>query len=569
MRLPDPRLILDAPRRVLQSFPWTAAAAMVLCGSLWGLNHSEGSDTDQFLSRLSMAAGWGVSLCFLAEICSRGKALRLEIALRMAPVAILGAWFVLVEHPLGLAQCSQFALLAMATHLAVSLARGADENRFWQWNRLLFQRMIESFAFSLVMGAGASGALWSLEKLFSVDLPNRTWGDVWIFIWSIFATFQFLSGIPADSDEAQESYPPYLKLFATRVLLPLAMVYLVLLYVYLVKIVATWSLPVGLVSTPILAFAGFGILAQLLLHPLAFGESDRWVRLWTRWFQVLLLPLCGLLAVAIGRRLRDYGLTEERYAVLVLALWLPVQAAWFLVGRRSLRFVPASLMALCLFCGWGPWGAFETSRRSQIARLDEMLSRIQAVPGRKISQKVPRKTSKQIGSVVEYLCEHHQGRGLEKWSPSVARIRNTLDKERSGRYGGTVMTDSVMASLGLPRIGRWQAEPAETTDAVLHWGRTEAVFTARTRLEKIETSGDSPFIEGLRIVIYKQGIRLVFDLDTLGGLCAQGDHWKDMGTSLVVRDSGGLADLVMERAALHADANGKWKIESLSAFLLH
>lgn len=569
MRLPDPRRIFESPRRVLRAFPWTAGAALVLCASLCALNHLHGQDPDQFLSRLSMAAGWGVSLFFLAEVLTRDRTRWMEMALRGAPVAILGLWFALVEHPLGRAQWSQFALLGAATHLAVSLAHGGnDENRFWQWNRALFQRVVESFAFSLVLGAGASGALWTLEKLFSVDLPNEAWGDLWIFVWSVFFTFQFLSGIPTAPDGAGDEYPVYLKLFSTRVLLPLAIVYLGLLYVYAAKILVIWSLPVGLVSAPILAFAGFGILAQLLLHPLAQGGSDRWVRLWTRWFHVLLLPLCVLLAVAIGRRLLDYGLTEERYAVLVLAIWLPVQAIWFLAGRRGLRFVPASLLALCLVCGWGPWGAFEASRSAQLARLEGMMAEVGAVPGRKLTKTVPRAQAKRIGSVVEYLCEHHQGRGLEKWSPSVERLRKAGDTRESGRYNGYSMTDSVLASMGIPRIHRWEADTSGARDASLHWSQGVATFPARTRLEKIDVDEPSPSLVGMRFVLEKDGLRLVFSLDTLVNLAADGSARKELGTPLVLRDSSGRADLVLGQASLHQAGNGKWTLEKVSGLLL-
>lgn len=568
MRLPDPRRIFESPRRVLRAFPWTVGAALVLCTTLCALNHLHGQDPDQFLSRLSMAAGWGVSLFFLAEIVTRERTRWIEMALRTAPMAILGLWFALVEHPLGTAQWSQFALLGAATHLAVSLAHGGTENRFWQWNRVLFQRVVESIAFSAVLGAGASGALWTLEKLFSVDLPNETWGDLWIFVWTVFFTFHFLSGIPNAADGTDDGYPVYLKLFSTRVLLPLAIVYLVLLYVYAAKILVTWSLPVGLVSTPILAFAGFGILAQLLLHPLAQEESDRWVRLWTRWFHLLLLPLCVLLAVAIGRRLLDYGLTEERYAVLVLAIWLPVQAIWFLSGRRSLRFVPASLLALCLLCGWGPWGAFEASRSVQLSRLEGMLSEIGAVPGQKLTKTISRSQAKKIGSVVEYLCEHHQGRGLEKWSPSVERLRKADDARESDRYGGDAMTDSVLASMGIPRIHRWEADTSGARDASLHWNRGVATFPARTRLKKIDVDEPSPSLVGMRIVLEKAGLRLVFSLDTLVNLASDGSARKELGTPLVLRDSSGRADLVLEHASLHQAGNGKWTLEKVSGLLL-
>ena len=569
MRLPALGSILEPPRLVLRRFPWTVGSALVLCAALCALNHVHGQDPDQFLSRLAMAAGWGMSLFLLAETLARQGTGLAAALLRAAPLGVLGLWFAVVERPLGTAQWSQFVLLGTATHLAVSLGKGGDESRFWHWNRLLFQRLVEAAAFSVVLGAGASGALWTLEKLFSVHVPDEAWGDLWIFVWSVFLTFHFLSGIPASADGPDESYPAYLKLFSTRVLLPLAIVYLALLYVYAARIVATWSLPTGLVSTPVLAFAGFGILARLLLHPLGGdGAGDRWVRLWTRWFHLLLLPLCVLLAVAIGRRLSDYGLTEERYGVVVLAAWLPAQAIWFLSGRRDLRFVPASLMALCLLCGWGPWGAFEASRSAQVSRLEARLSRAGAVPGRKLTEPPPRPEARRICDAVEYLCEHHQGRGLEKWSPAVERLRKAGESGGSGGRSWYLMSDSVLSSMGIPHVHRWDPDTDEGPQASLRWSRTEAAFPARTRLEAVDAVGRSSSLEGMRIVLPREGRPLVFALDTLAGLASAAGGWRDLGRSPVLRDSGGRADLVLQSASLRRGKDGRWRIEAFQGFLL-
>jgi hypothetical protein len=57
------------------------------------------------------------------------------------------------------------------------------------------------------------------------------------------------------------------------------------------------------VSELILALAVAGILALLLIHPLRQSPENTWMRTFVRWFYRALLPLLGLLAVAIGTRI--------------------------------------------------------------------------------------------------------------------------------------------------------------------------------------------------------------------------------------------------------------------------
>lgn len=562
MRRPDLNAILAAPRRVAARHPWSGASALLLTAVLVLTNHAQGEDPGQFLARLAMASGWAVSLCLLGELASLRVGPVAGALLRIASPLPAAVWFLAVPVPLGTAQGAQYALLVAATHLAVSLLARGGEEAFWHWNRALLQRLVESTFFAAVLGGGVSGALAAIEKLFGVDVPGDVWGDVWIAASCLYAPVHFLAGIPSDPSDAGREHPLVLKLFSTRVLLPLAAVYLAILYAYGAKILVGWSLPDGMVSAPILAFAAFGILAQLLLDPLAVDPANRWARLWTRWFHALLLPLCVLLGVAIARRVSDYGLTEGRYAVVVAALWLPLQAAWFLAGRRSLRAIPASLLVLALLCGWGPWGAFDASRRAQVARLEATLASLRAVPGAPLGH-VPESAAARIRGAVSYLCEAHRGRGLERWSPSVARMRGSEAADRDVRWPRSLMTDSVLASLG---VSRFPAGERSGT-FVLDWRKLDATFPPRARLELregLECGRD------FRLVLEADGRRRVFLLDTVRALAearATTDGWAFLDTSLVIADSARGADLVPRHARFERDSSG-WRLVSLDALVL-
>lgn len=72
----------------------------------------------------------------------------------------------------------------------------------------------------------------------------------------------------------------------------------------------------------------------------------------------------------------------------------------------------------------------------------------------------------------------------------------------------------------------------------------------------------------MSLVVVKDGMRMAFALDTLCRLGEGGSSWKSVEVSLVLRDSAGKADLVLEKASLHRDGTGKWNVESLRGILL-
>jgi len=565
MRLPDPRELLSVPRRVFERFPLTASVALALGSVLmWWVHHHDAKDAGETITRLAMALSWSISLSFLAELHGRGRTVLLGFGLPAVALAIPAGWFFLVPVPLGMREAVLYQLLVIATHLAVSLSRGSDHDEFWHWNRLLLQRFIETWAFAGVLGLGLSGALLTLQKLVGVDLPPEIYGDSWIVVGTAFTILHFLSGIPARTEPVPREVPPSMRVFATRVLLPLAALYMVILYAYGAKILATWTLPEGLVSAPILAFAGFGILAQLLLFPLAQESGARWPRLWVRWFHALLIPLCFLLGVAIGRRVSDYGITEERYLILVLAVWLAVQAAWFLSGRRSLRFVPISLLVMSLLGGWGPWGAFEASRRSQIGRLGFLLDSLQVNAGHEPGVVVDRKAASRVTDLVEYLVDHHEGRGLERW---VAGL-DTLGKD--SYRGGASRTDAFLSAVRIPRMGRWEAEQDEEQPVVLTWQGGKARFAPRTRLDPWSTtvSPGKPTSEILPVEF--EGVAYGFPLAGMDTLAANHPSWSSLDSQWVLHDTAGAADILLTQARFQRDPSSPtgWSVTELAGTLL-
>lgn len=269
----------------------------------------------------------------------------------------------------------RFGFLAVAFHLLVSFApfilRGTVEG-FWEYNKRLFLRILMSALYSGVLYAGLAIAIVSTDALFNLDIDGRIYGHLFVFIAGIFNTIFFLAGMPDNWSELEEIqvYPKGLKIFTQYVLIPLATVYLCILLAYEIKLIAEWSLPEGIVSSLVLGYAVYGILSLLLVYPIRYDEGNRWITTFSKWFYLLLIPLIVLLALAVWQRVDQYGITESRYIVVVLSLWLAGITVYFLTDRQqNIKVIPISLCILALLSVIGPQSASSLSERSQMSRL--------------------------------------------------------------------------------------------------------------------------------------------------------------------------------------------------------
>ena len=66
-----------------------------------------------------------------------------------------------------------------------------------------------------------------------------------------------------------------------------------------------------------------------------------------------------MLFIAVGKRLAQYDVSEKRYLVVILGLWLLGICLYFARrSSRNIKLIPMSLAALALITSCGPWGAF-------------------------------------------------------------------------------------------------------------------------------------------------------------------------------------------------------------------
>ncbi|SDK31918.1 protein of unknown function [Pedobacter sp. ok626] len=373
-------------------------------------------------------------------------------ALRLAAVLICTGLYFVLKPSFYLADIFRIGLLAFGFHLLVAFApfiRNGSANGFWQYNKTLFLRILTSALYAGVLFAGLAIALVAIDGLFNVSISWRTYMRLFAIVTAGFMTIFFLAGVPDNFEELdkEESYPKGLKIFTQYVLIPLMTIYLLILLVYEAKIIINWELPKGLVSTLILGYAVFGILSLLLIYPIKEKEGNGWMKLFSRFFYVMMIPLVVLLLLAVWKRVGNYGVTESRYILIILAVWLTLITVYFLISKKqNIKIIPVSLCVLALLATYGPQSAFSVSKYSQVARLKRLM----------VSNS--QKDVAQRADVVDYLVDRH---GLSTLQPFTKVNLEELEVKieardtTQSRYAiKSKKTDTAYALLKIKRIGR-------------------------------------------------------------------------------------------------------------------
>jgi hypothetical protein len=156
---------------------------------------------------------------------------------------------------------------------------------------------------------------------------------------------------------------------------PLLLVYTAILDAYAAKIALAWELPKGTLGAMVVGYLFVGAATLLLGYP-SRETGGALVRLfWRYWVWLAALPV-ALLFVAVSRRVADYGLTEQRYLMVLIGIWALILAAFRLAqgARFDLRLLPGVLALLLLAASFGPGGAIGLSVLSQKAELASILS---------------------------------------------------------------------------------------------------------------------------------------------------------------------------------------------------
>ena len=318
--------------------------------------------------------------------------------------------------------------MAVAPYLGVREPRG-----FWQYNRALLFRFLLATLYGAAVFAGLAFALAALDNLFAVDIPDLHYPRLLCLVLFLFHPVFFLAGIPAEFDalDRDKSYPSGLRVFSQYVMLPLVALYVTILTAYMGRVLLTGSWPSGWISYLVSSLAVVGIFSLLLIHPGRMDQERSWIDRYALGFWIAIIPSATMVLLALWQRVEQYGITERRYLLGVLAVWLIGTALYAAITRtREIKGIPLTLALIGVVTFVGPWSAYAVAQRSQVGRLADILSTHGALADGRISSdtvEVPFEEWEQAEAVVVYLVLYHGTSAIDQWFVDPPGTGGTAD----------------------------------------------------------------------------------------------------------------------------------------------
>ena len=346
---------------------------------------------------------------------------------------------------------SRYIIFFICYFLILSLSAYLHPNNdglLWQFNFRLLITLAQSVGYSLVLLIGVLSAVWAVENLFGLTFPAQWYGDIILFVLLVVHTLIFLMLFPSDPNELRQvsPYPQWLRVLAQYILLPVVLIYGSLLYIYVLKILITQKLPNGWVCIPILLYSGAGLLTFSLLYPLRNDTENKTVFTFMRYFFYTLLPLLTLYFIALSLRVSPYGLTENRYMLGILGVWLSALALYWMYKKQApLMVIPQSLLLVLFFSVVGPWGMYQVCERSQTKRLHHLLQKHHYIQNNQLdfnripTNAIPLSDIESMRSGIRFLQERDALMAIHPWLKATEQewltteLKNNRSKEAMNR----------------------------------------------------------------------------------------------------------------------------------------
>lgn len=491
VKLPSLDQLAASAASVLRRFP-----EVVACAAVAGLAAVEavGQETIGFAARLAFTSTLGLPLFITLTLVSerRGWAPRLRWAASALGMALLVFLYYRLRPWDDEALGQRWMHLVLTFHMAATVVPYLGfkaSHGFWQYNRVLFFRFLLATLYSGVLFAGLSLALAAIDNLLGISVPDLHYPRLFFLIAFFFHPIHFLAGVPADFGELERSryYPGALRVLSQFVMLPLVAVYVTILLLYLGRIVVTGTWPSGWTGYLVSSLAVAGIFSLLVAYPERIAGGRAWLDRYALAFWVAILPASVMVLLALWQRIEQYGVTERRYLLGVLAVWLGATALHRVITRtRDIKGIPLTLTIIGAATFVGPWSAYAAAERSQAGRVEGIL----AAHGGLVEGRVPAEAVEipfdeweQVEEAVGYLIDNHGTGVVERWVGGEGLVlagAEGVPMDRDERVERVMEALRVLPELrdravDVEARGRGEPLPVEGFDLVVVAGRSGPV----------------------------------------------------------------------------------------------
>jgi len=412
------RKILKNLRTSIKRFPVTigiSVACVILLIYLSELGYDGNDSLRETINKIVMVLALGIPLSLSIKLSferlQRWKKIQLFGTYLVGAIGLVLYYAFLLKN---------FKMIPITRYIGVScilylsfliMPYLPNRDNFERYIIKILGRFFTTVIYSVVLFLGLCAILFTIDRLLGISVKGEIYYYCWLIVVGVFAVTFFLAGIPQYEDNLNEyEYPKVLKILILYIVMPLISVYTLILYIYFGKIIVTTQWPQGLVSHLVLWYSAISVFILFLITPLV--KDNIWVKRFMEIFPKVIIPLLIMMFFSIGIRINAYGVTENRYYVVALGLWVLLIMLYFSKVKKYRNIIlPISLAVIIFISIFGPISSYSVSRFSQNKRLEKTLLNYDMINNNavvKSNKTIPEEDMREISSIIRYFDINHE-----------------------------------------------------------------------------------------------------------------------------------------------------------------
>lgn len=400
-------------RQILEIYPLTLIFSII--SSIMGIRFLDSPSENTFLS-LTLAFYISIPLCakFEGALQYKNKKMRAFYIFVIVNLFSLFMYFDKISNKEKPLRIFLVALLYILLFFFTPSKDFKDDKSNLNHFVKSVSTLVNSLIFSMTLFLGLIFIIFSLKELFSIDFGHNIYGNLYILVMGVFFVPIFLSGIEENNNTL---YSKFFEFLLAKVIFPLLIIYLLILYSYLGKILLTKTYPKNIVPYLTLVYS-FGAIFFYYLSKLL---DNKYINKYLKSFFILLIPIIAMTYFSIIPRLIQYSITEKRYFILIASLWFTLLILVnIFIKTKVIIFLRNSLLLFVFLSAFGPLSATNLSKSLQAIRLENLL---------KVSKEnIDKDDLKEIYEILSYFTYNHSilDTGLTKEEQSPEELMKKL-----------------------------------------------------------------------------------------------------------------------------------------------
>lgn len=293
----------------------------------------------------------------------------------------------------------------------------------------IIRSLFISTLLSFIVWLGVSLIIFSIFMLFGLRGMDEYILKAMALSLGTLNLWLFLNNFPSEADENSWEEPQFGLKILNNILIPIEIIFSLVLIAYFVKIIAQGVMPLRIVCYLALVY---GILAFFIIFfsPEKRKNSNVLIRFYLPCSSLIFL---GLMYYTMGHRIAQFGLTENRYYVVLIGIYLTLFMIYSILCNKKSNVISIAVLTLFILVSTiGPINSYNMSLNSQAKRFDKILERNNiSIDSTDVDvSKLSRTDKNNLSSILNYFYHRDELSRLQKDKKiDVTKLQGEIGEE--------------------------------------------------------------------------------------------------------------------------------------------